>query len=305
MGLDVETTRYLIADSEKAIRGKSVLTIARQTLQMGESELVALLKDFNISSDVIPDIDWGGKRRPYADPLFSYLGASSISSMDYSDYEGADMIHDLNNPIPNEWKKRFDFVCESGSLEHIFNFPEAVKNCMEMVKVGGYFTWAGPANNFFGHGFYQFSPELMYRILSRENGYEVNRVIAVEYDSGRRWYRVYDPAEKHDRIKLISKRQIGVIVTAKRISEELIFRSNPQQSDYLAEWDENEERKMRAEKKRRSSKLRALKDYLIRNHPRLALIGRTMQSSGLNLDYSFRNPKSFIPIDKPKVIGHW
>ncbi|BDS06758.1 hypothetical protein NT6N_17980 [Oceaniferula spumae] len=305
MGLDNETTRYLLADSKKTIRGKSVLTIARQTLQMGESELDRLLKEFGIPAEAQPNIDWKSKRRPYAEPLFSSLGALSVNSMDFSDYESADLIHDLNDPIPDKWKKKFDFVCESGSLEHIFNLPVAVKNCMEMVKVGGYLTWAGPANNFFGHGFYQFSPELLYRILSKENGYKIIRMIAIEYDSKRRWYRVHDPAVKHDRIKLISKHQISVIVTAERVSEEKIFLRNPQQSDYLEEWNDTAHQiKLNITPKKKHN-MRAIKDYLISNHPRLAQIGRTIQQSGLNREYSFKNPKSFEPLSKPRKAGHF
>ena len=57
-------------------------------------------------------------------------------------------------------------MIDSGSLEHVFNISQALRNCLEMVESGGHFISIGPANNAMGHGFYQFSPELYFRILS-------------------------------------------------------------------------------------------------------------------------------------------
>jgi len=39
-------------------------------------------------------------------------------------------------------------VIDGGSLEHVFNFPQAIANCMNMVAVGGHFIGLSPANNF-------------------------------------------------------------------------------------------------------------------------------------------------------------
>src|SRR5262249_3624220 len=100
-----------------------------------------------------------------SEAFFSALGATRISSLDLSDFEGSSIIHDLNQPIPVELSQRFSVVHDGGTLEHVFNFPQALKNCMEMVRVGGYFTQVSTANNFMGHGFWQISPELIYRVF--------------------------------------------------------------------------------------------------------------------------------------------
>ena len=55
---------------------------------------------------------------------------------------------------------------------------------MKMVKTGGHLMLFTPANNYFGHGFYQFSPELFYRVLSKENGFEVRRMVVLEDNIG-------------------------------------------------------------------------------------------------------------------------
>jgi hypothetical protein len=299
MGLDIEITNFLLQESETTIKGKSVLMIGRQTLEMGQRELSDLLKDHKISPSIVENIDWNERRRPYANSLFEGLGAKSVSTMDYSDYEGANVIHDLNDPVPDELKSKFDFICESGTLEHIFNFPVAIKNLMSMLKVGGKLMWAGPANNFFGHGFYQFSPELVFRVLSPENGFQIERKFVVEYSLNRPWYEVCDPALKGDRVKLINDRPVNLLVTAKKISDVSLFQRTPQQSDYVAEWEAERKPAVPANlNSKRKRLIRKFKDLIINGSPYLTSLGRSFQSSSLNNDYSFKNTKSFKKVKK-------
>ena len=111
------------------------------------------------------------KNNKYADSLFKKLGSNDLDILDYSNYENANVVQDLNKPINDKYKEKYSFVYDGGTLEHVFNFPNAIKNCMDLVKAGGYFCQATVANNLCGHGFYQFSPELYYRIFSEENGF--------------------------------------------------------------------------------------------------------------------------------------
>lgn len=70
----------------------------------------------------------------------------------------------MNREIPGDFIEKYSMVLDGGSLEHVFNFPVAVRNCMQMLQVGGHYLAITPANNFMGHGFYQFSPELYFSI---------------------------------------------------------------------------------------------------------------------------------------------
>src|SRR5688500_15249018 len=62
-----------------------------------------------------------GATAVYADAFLAELGAASVVSVDASAYEGATYIHDLNEPLPDELKRRFTAVIDAGSLEHVFN----------------------------------------------------------------------------------------------------------------------------------------------------------------------------------------
>ena len=99
-----------------------------------------------------------------------------------SSYQNASVLHDMNVPIPATLCERFSTVIDGASLEHVFNFPCAVANCiLQMVRVDGHFLGINPANNMVrGHGFYQLSPELYFRVFQPNNGFRMERVIVFQ-----------------------------------------------------------------------------------------------------------------------------
>ena len=98
-----------------------------------------------------------------ANELFADLGLGSLAAMDLSNYDGADIIFDLNEPQPPpETRQRFGLVMNGGTLEHVFHVPNALANLNAMLKAGGAILHVLPCNNWVDHGFYQFSPTLMF-----------------------------------------------------------------------------------------------------------------------------------------------
>jgi len=179
------------------------------------------------------------QRDGFAEPLFEMLGASEICSFDTSGYEGATCVHDFNMPIDACFKARFTTVFDGGALEHIYNFPVAIRNCMEMVRVGGHFLASTPTNNFAGHGFYQFSPELFFRIFCPANGFETEHLFIYEEMKNpfrAPWWEVTDPARLQRRVTLVNTRATLLLILAQRIKAEPVFTSFPQQSDYVPLW---------------------------------------------------------------------
>ena len=63
--------------------------------------------------------------------------------------------------MPPALRERFSVVIDGGLLEHVFDFPTAIRNCMRMVRQGGHLILNLPVNNFPGHGFYKFGPGLV------------------------------------------------------------------------------------------------------------------------------------------------
>jgi hypothetical protein len=149
----------------------------------------------------------------------------------------------LNTPLPAVHHGRFDAVIDGGSLEHVFNFPVAIASLMNALRVGGSLFLKSPANNLCGHGFYQFSPELMFRIFSAGNGFELRRVLLmetmlpVETRPYRAVYEVTDPRLAGERVTLTSDRPVMMLVEARKVSNVAPFAESPLQGDYVAAWD--------------------------------------------------------------------
>jgi hypothetical protein len=196
-------------------------------------------------------VDGGGSIStddPYADGFIrTVLGASSVQSLDYSDFEGCDIVHDLNQPVPPAMHEQFDVIIDGGSLEHVFNFPTAIANCMRMVKQNGSIFILTAANNCLGHGFYQFSPELFFRVFDEKNGFEVRNVVLEEHrfpgaelSQSTRMYAVTDPAIVQERVGLVSSSPVLVMIHAVRKEITDIFREYPIQSDYASRYTTGE-----------------------------------------------------------------
>src|SRR5690242_87594 len=201
MGLDIHSVQFLLRAHKQGVHFGKVLTVGRLRLDVFPEKVRQLLQEHSLPcepfEETVPACE-------FAEEFFRCLGATQVDTLDASNYEGATLVHDLNRPISPEWKGRYDVVCDGGTLEHVFNFPVALQNCMELVRVGGHLFIDSPANNFFGHGFYQFSPELFYSALSEENGYAVTEMIVHPAGPQATWYRVANPKTIGSRVELIS-----------------------------------------------------------------------------------------------------
>lgn len=178
----------------------------------------------------------------FADLLFQRLGAQVVDSMDHSSFEGATIIHDMNQPIPEELKQRYSLVFDGGTLEHVFNFPQAIQNCMEMVEIGGHFLAVTPCNNMMGHGFYQFSPETFFRIFCEDNGFIVEAMYLNESWGARPWFRVSDPDKLQRRVGCVTGGATNLYVRARKLKVVPIFSTMPYQSDYSNLWNKQPSR---------------------------------------------------------------
>ncbi len=238
MGLDVNGINFLLHARRQGVSFRSTATIGRQQLLLGETDLKKCLRQFRFEIGVEDVNHTFFGRENYAEGFIQFLGAEEVVSFDASDYENASIVHDFNFPIPDEFKDRFSVVLDGGTLEHIFNFPTAIKNSMEMLSVGGHFLAITPANNHLGHGFFQFSPELFFRIFSEQNGFDLQQLMIFEETPGSPWYEVSDPMVVKERVTLINSHPTMLLIIAKKIKTVEIFSSMPQQSDYEAVWNQ-------------------------------------------------------------------
>ena len=235
MGFDVAVVQLLCCAKSIGVDFAETITIGRQTINEDPVGFASALTAVGISKDV-QNIRQG----EFAEPLLNLLGAKEVCSLDASNYEQATYVCDLNEPCPPHLNQKFSLVIDGGTLEHVFNLPQALKNCMAMVRVGGHFVQVTAANNFMGHGFWQFSPEAIYRVFSKENGFAVRALFLREDHAGGAWYKVADPATCGGRVQLINYRPTYICTIATRLAEGRVFAAWPQQSDYVEKWKQTE-----------------------------------------------------------------
>ncbi|HXA10121.1 MAG TPA: hypothetical protein VNW28_09070 [Chthoniobacterales bacterium] len=231
MGLDSDGTRFLFAAQAGGVSFRNTAMLGRQNFFPAVGPLQQLL---DLRKPGLSAVQFLADSHGYAEHLFRFLGAEEVVSLDNSDYEGAAIVTDLNAPIAATLKNRFTALLDGGCLEHVFNLPQAIKNSMEMLRVGGHFLAITPANNFCGHGFYQFSPELFFRVFSEPNGFAMRAVLTKEKE---RWFRVIDPEVFRGRVEIQNNRPTYLFVLAKKLETRDVFVQSPQQSDYARQWE--------------------------------------------------------------------
>lgn len=235
MGVNINSARFMAAAYKAGVSFERTLTLGRQWQFARWVKVGRMLREMGCPlPDELPDDDG------WADELFRVLGAKTLSALDNSTYEGAGIVHDLNVPLVDEHHSQYDFVFDGGTLEHVFNFPVAMRSCMQLVKVGGHFCCWTPANNEVGHGFYQFGPELFYRLFQPDNGFKIRSIVFVEKRfSGSRWYAVRDAESLGARVVCVNSRPLFIMMLAQKI-DKVPAVLNVQQSDYKVAWQEVE-----------------------------------------------------------------
>lgn len=236
MGIDVHAARLLFHARSHGVSFEKTATIGRQGLYLSERNLRRVLgaHGHKLTHDETAALI--RRRDGYAEPVIEILGARSIDSFDASGYEHATHVVDFNLPIDGRFRNRYSAVIDCGTLEHVFNFPVAIGNCMKMVETGGHFICVSPTNNFGGHGFYQFSIELYFRIFSPANGFRVTQMLVSEGSASAPWYEVIDPERVGSRMDLVNSKPTFLMMIAEKVAAVEPFLHPPQQSDYVSLW---------------------------------------------------------------------
>ena len=169
----------------------------------------------------------------YADKLLKeHFNLLSLNALDYSSFENADIIHDLNTPLENS-KKQFDTIVDFGTSEHVFNVTECLKNISNLCKINGHIVHCLPANNNCGHGFWQFSPELFFSIYNDKNGFNETEIFLINLFDKENWYKI-KKQKLGERLELNSAEPLYLLVKTKKMGKNLY--QNINQSDYEQQW---------------------------------------------------------------------
>jgi hypothetical protein len=230
MGIDAHGIRFL----EYVLRAngpmKATLTVGHQALDVPERDVRDYLGMTSprqcAASKYIDDL------------LIEEFGATSVSSVDASSYEGATYVWDLNLELEPSFPQ-FDTIIDAGTLEHVFDVRTGFGNINHCCKVDGQIVHILPANNFVGHGFYQFSPEFFYSLYSEARGFADTEVYLADLGRLNAWWKVVPPTGV-SRSTAMCSRETYTLVRTRKVSEPAGTRP-VQQSDYATKWASHEE----------------------------------------------------------------
>lgn len=182
MGISRYDASVLIAESLRIPFKGSVLQLGRQGISFDFRALQKIAKLYKYELKEPEKLSFGLKEhfssRNFIDDkcFFSSLGFNKVLSLDFSNYESADIIFDLNgSDTPSDLLNSFDVIVDGGTIEHVFHLPNVMKNIANMLKIGGRIIHMSPSSNHVDHGFYMFSPTFFMDYYSA-NKFEINMI---------------------------------------------------------------------------------------------------------------------------------
>jgi len=144
MGLLNPVCEFLIIEHKRRPLGPKALFISRQTVPLSLAALRRLLARHSLSDQNTGPVEydeetWGASGRQYVTDRYFMraLGIHDYNALDVTDYEGADIVWDLGQPIPEKYHGTFDFIYNGGCFDNMFNPGVAMMNLSKMLKPGG------------------------------------------------------------------------------------------------------------------------------------------------------------------------
>ncbi|WP_321958465.1 class I SAM-dependent methyltransferase [Burkholderia cenocepacia] len=146
------------------------------------------------------------------------LGDVDVDAVDIDGYQGADVIHDLTQPLPDGLKSKYGLVIDAGTLEHIINPVQVMENLVSALRPGGTIIHMTPTAGYVDHGYFQFGP-LFFDTYYRSKGMTIDGLCLVEQPARRtnhtQWrFWAWNKALK--RKKLLSMDPLSTFCAARR-----------------------------------------------------------------------------------------
>lgn len=123
-----------------------VLVIGRQTVNLARDELLELLKEHDVVAEPSPaavaedEAGASGGATISAAELFAHFGVKSVRSLVRSFdgcWDGVNIIHDVEKPIPESLIASADFLVDGGALGDLFSPADALRHYGSLLRPGG------------------------------------------------------------------------------------------------------------------------------------------------------------------------
>lgn len=254
MGLNKQTLKLLLKENQfKKISGK-YLSIGRHTVNIDRVSLEAIFSEFGFSNEKIRELYENKKfdnltrhasQTILDSDLLNCFSNAKYISLDRSNYEGAEVIHDMNTPIPKHLFEQYDFIYNGSCMDNVFDPVTFIKNTSKMLKPNGRIIHIEVAGSVPG-AFLMYSPEWFFSYYAINNFVDCKVFVTIAEEEGNNthtfdtelfsWQPYYERNENYKIIEACKsiKGLMHVIVVAEK-GVNSTSDLNPIQMQYLDE----------------------------------------------------------------------
>jgi hypothetical protein len=144
MGIQAQMARFILQEHRYRPLTGSLLLIGRQTVYLTPEEAVQVIQEEqvpvreNVKIELDATTRSGASSGRISDKSFFALFCDArVEALDVSDYEGAELVCNLNEPIPAELHGSYDFIYNGSCLDNIFDPSTTLKNLSRLLRPGG------------------------------------------------------------------------------------------------------------------------------------------------------------------------
>ena len=143
MGIHPQTAALMLKEHHYRPISGDLLTIGRQSVLLTQKAAERLIKAEGVAlrPECKIEIDhstvWGVPDTVNDRSFFSMFSDATLRALDVSDYEGADIVHDLNKPLPEKLNGIADFIFNGSVLDDLFDPALALRSLTAMLRPGG------------------------------------------------------------------------------------------------------------------------------------------------------------------------
>jgi hypothetical protein len=147
MGIGRDLAEILIREHLYRPLDGDIVLIGRQTVYLSPTAAKEIAAEHGLKVPAGPvelDRSTINRRAAFADQdlisdrgLLSLLGATKVKALDHTDYEGAEIIHDLTKPLPEKLHGCADVVIDGSTLDNCFNPALTLHSYTQMLRPGG------------------------------------------------------------------------------------------------------------------------------------------------------------------------
>lgn len=196
MGINKQTLSLILHENGyRKIEGK-YLSIGKQTVNVDINKIKTLFHKNKLATEkldqIITNQHYDKQTRHASDTILDHDLISSFSNAEYncldrSDYEGATVIHDMNNPVINDLKEKFDFIYNGSCMDNVFDPVMFIRNTTQLLKPGGRIIHLECASGFPG-AFLMYSPEWFFSYYAINNFVDCKVYVTIGTEEGETVY---------------------------------------------------------------------------------------------------------------------